>query len=194
MAARAPATIYVRLFWEFNDPPTDTNGTWGVCDSGRTPAQLVSTWRFVVDRFRRDGALNVKWVWNPDGTMGSQMYGDTCGSLGAAYPGDAYVDLRGFDAYGYDVAAQYAAENAQAGSSRPMLLGEIGAADPDGSPWVDGLSKMLNDGSLPGIAAVVWFNDGSTAFSQNPNTRDAVRTMLATPAFISPSSTPASSN
>jgi hypothetical protein len=194
MGAKAPATILVRLFWEFNDPPSNSSAAgWSVCRSGRSPAQLVSTWQHVVNRFRADGATNVKWVWNPDGTLGSQMYGSSCGSLGAAYPGDAYVDYRGFDSYGYPNQAQYDAENAQTGSSRPMLLGETGAHDgSSGPPWVNDLSSRLNGIYMPEVAAVVWFNEDDTAFSGNPQTQAAVRAMLSTAAF-SPAAAPPSS-
>jgi hypothetical protein len=179
--AKAPHQVYIRLFWEFNDPPTGTNSDWGVCQSSHTPTQLVKSWRSIVDRFRADGATNVKWVWNADGTMGSQMYGNRCGSVGAAYPGDDYVDFRGFDDYEYDTRAQYNALNAQTRSSRPMLLGEVGASDRDaqnGARWVNNLSKLLENGSLPQIQAVVYFNDGSSAFRSNPNIHAAVKTML----------------
>jgi hypothetical protein len=179
--ATAPHLVYIRLFWEFNDPPSGTNSDWSVCHSSHTPAQLVQSWRSIVDRFRADGATNVKWVWNPDGTMGSQMYGHHCGSVGAAYPGDDYVDFRGFDDYEYDTRAQYDALDAQTGSSKPMLLGEVGASDsgsPKGATWITNLSKLLENGSLPQIQAVVYFNEGSHAFRSNPNTHAAVKAML----------------
>jgi hypothetical protein len=179
--AKAPHRVYIRLFWEFNDPPSDANGTWGICHSSRTPTQLVDSWRSIVERFRADGAINVRWVWNPDGTMGSQMYGDECGSVGSAYPGDAYVDFRGFDDYEYDTRAQYDALNKQVGGSKPMILGEFGASDRDvqgGATWVSSLSKLLNNGSLPQIQAIVYFNEGGQAFSSNPKTHAAVKAML----------------
>lgn len=182
---KAPNRVYIRLFWEFNDPPSNTtNATWGVCHSTRTPAQLVQSWRSIVDRFRADGATNVRWVWNPDGTLGSQMYGDECGSIAAAYPGDSYVDFRGFDTFGNNNQHQYDRQNAQTGSSKPMLLGEVGGLDSNGEQsWVAGLSTLLNNGSLPLVQAVVYFNDSDWAFGSNPNVHAAVKSTLATTAF-----------
>jgi len=181
IGAKAPHQVYIRLFWEFNDPPTTTNRNWGVCQSSRTPSQLVRSWRSIVDRFRADGATNVRWVWNPDGTMGSQMNRDSCGSVGAAYPGDDYVDFRGFDDYEYDTHAQYDALNRQTGSSKPMLLGEFGASDGDlggGASWVNNLGTLLSNGSLPQVEAIIYFNDGDQAFSSNPQTHAAVKALL----------------
>ena len=66
--------------------------------------------------------------------------------------------------------------NAQTHSSKPMLLGEFGGTDkqhPDGASRVNNLSKLLDNGSLPQIQAVVYFNDGSQAFRSNPNTHAA---------------------
>ncbi|MDP9246755.1 MAG: hypothetical protein M3O95_01480, partial [Candidatus Dormibacteraeota bacterium] len=194
--ANAPQQVYIRLFWEFNDPPSDTNGSWGVCHSRRGPEQLVQSWRSIVDRFRADGATNVKWVWNPDGTMGSQMYGDDCGSMAAAYPGDAYVDFRGFDDYAYDTKAQYDALNTQTGSSKPMLLGEIGATDhdgPGGAKWIQSLGALLDSGSVPQLLGIVYFNEKTQALSSNPETHAALKALLkqasATPAAGTPQPT-----
>jgi beta-mannanase len=109
------------------------------------------------------------------------MYHDSCGSVGAAYPGDSYVDFRGFDDYEYDTQAQYDALNRQTASSKPMLLGEFGASDGDiggGAGWLDNLSTMLRNGSLPQVQAIVYFNDGAQAFRSNPQTHAAVKALL----------------
>jgi hypothetical protein len=183
-------TIMIRLFWEFNDP-SGGNGDFYVCKTSHTPASLVTTWRYIVNRFRTDGATNVKWVWNPDGTMGSQMYGSQCGSVGTAYPGDSYVDYRGFDTYDYNNQAQYNAENTQTGSALPMIIGEFGTTDSaGGSPWLNDLSTRINDGAMAQVAAVVWFNDQSWVINSpsNPTTDAALKAMLQTTAFQSGSS------
>lgn len=173
-------TILVRLMWEFNDP-SGGNGDFYVCHTNHTPGSLVTTWRYIVNRFRYDGATNVRFVWNPDGTMGTQMYGNECGSLKAAYPGDAYVDYRGFDTYDYDSQAEYDAENAQTASGRPMLLGEFGTTDATGGPaWVTDLGARIQRGQMGEVAGVVYFDDQQWAITppSNPNTAAAVTTML----------------
>src|SRR5262249_22189611 len=93
LGSKAPATIYFRMFHEFNQLITSTNPgyPWGICGAtSNQPFDLVAAWRHIHDRFMQAGATNVKFIWSPDGTFSAtSMYdGSTCAPLSAAYPGD----------------------------------------------------------------------------------------------------------
>jgi hypothetical protein len=177
MAARAPSVIYLRLFHEFNDPLDPGTGSgypWGVgAGTQNQPADLVAAWRHVHDRFAAAGATNVRFIWCPDGVNLDVS------RLRAAYPGDAYVDLAGWDTYGYDMAAAYSVVSQV--SQRPFALAEVGATDP---AWVRDLTTNLRAGRYPRIRAVIWFDQGSSRLDANPAVQSAVRDMLATPPFL----------
>jgi hypothetical protein len=160
------------------------NGYWDSAWQGvenganaTAPAQFASAWRRVVTVFRREGASNVRWVFNPN--TGNAV---THSSSGASnwnwwknyYPGDDWVDYVG--AHGYNAPRAFSmpyqdytslfygpdADNmlrdmlAQL-PNKPILLGEIAMeADARKPEWIrDAYDRMLAD---PRIAGAVWFN------------------------------------
>jgi len=77
--------IMLRMWWEFN-------GNWMIGSGcGQT---YIDAWRRVVGIFRERGATNVGFWWSPQ-----EGYDRTCSSN--SYPGDAYVDWVGSDAYNW---------------------------------------------------------------------------------------------
>jgi hypothetical protein len=90
--------MIIRLAHEFN-------GNW--CPSYgqafETAAQFVAGWQHVVTLFRTQGALNVRWCWNPNvwGKPFDNAIDPTVadGSGVNWYPGDAYVDIVALDSY-----------------------------------------------------------------------------------------------
>jgi len=138
--------ILLRWAWEMNLAGTNgkawiylgypTNG------SNPSPAQVaaaqtnfVTAWRQIRNIFDANGAANVIWLWNPgagnDAAPGQSAGGYTDGF----YPGDAYVDWIGIDAYNrqddafadtYTVEPSYGYTNMTA-HAKPLLIGETGA-------------------------------------------------------------------
>jgi hypothetical protein len=166
-ASRKPREIWIRIFHEFNIPAF----TWST--EKNRPADLVAAWRHVHDRFAAAGADNVRWIWNPDGTYP--------GRISPGYPGDAYVDYTGWDTYGYDNPTNYQAVSAV--SQKPMVIGEFGPSDDGGVSRMKEFTDKVAGGSYPLIRAMVYFDEGKWSINGNPSVRDALKQMLASPAF-----------
>ena len=83
VAATYP-TLIVRLGWEFNIK----SFPWA---AGGREAQFVAYWRRIVT-IGRKAAPSVRYDWCP-------LAGNANANVVAAYPGDAYVDVIGLDAY-----------------------------------------------------------------------------------------------
>jgi hypothetical protein len=81
--------VFVRLDWEMN---ATWYPDWNM--PAVTPAQFIAGWRHVYDIFQSTGAANAAFVWCPNLWNGP-------GGLGPDtwYPGAAYVDWLGVDAY-----------------------------------------------------------------------------------------------
>jgi mannan endo-1,4-beta-mannosidase len=85
-------------------PWAEMNGDWvpfqptarGDRPAGGTYAQFVSAWRYLVTFFRRHGATNVRWVFNPT----TDTYAQTT-AVSRIWPGTAYVDVLGLDGYNW---------------------------------------------------------------------------------------------
>jgi chitodextrinase len=78
-------TVMLRMFHEFDMPHL----SYHAC--GDT---FKAMWQRVVDVFKREGATNVGFWWSPN-----EGYDRAC--VAASYPGDAYVDWVGSDAYNW---------------------------------------------------------------------------------------------
>ncbi|HET9167852.1 MAG TPA: glycosyl hydrolase [Actinospica sp.] len=81
--------VFIRLDWEMN---ASWYPDWNL--PGVTPAQFIASWRHVYQVFQSEGAGNAAFVWCPTLWNGpGGLSPDTW------YPGDAYVDWLGIDAY-----------------------------------------------------------------------------------------------
>jgi hypothetical protein len=81
--------VFIRLDWEMN---ADFYPDWNL--PGVTPAMFIAAWQHVYDIFQKEGATNAAFVWSPNLWDGpGNLSPDTW------YPGDAYVDWLGVDAY-----------------------------------------------------------------------------------------------
>ena len=170
IAAYSTHPILLRIFHEFNDPQAGDSGyPWGVGGgNGNRPADLVAAWRHIHNRFAAAGANNVRFVWCPDGVNLDLQ------RLQASYPGDAYVDFAGWDAYGYDTATDY--QTVSRLTQKPIVLAEIGSTD---AAWIADLTSKLRVGTYARIRALVWFDEGSWRLDANPALRPAVTAMVS---------------
>jgi hypothetical protein len=173
--------VWLRIFHEFNDPynPSTQDGyPWGVAGGTQnTPDQMVAAWRHVYERFRANGATNVKFVWTPDGVNMADS-----ALLRASYPGDAYVDYTGWDTYdNYPNQAAYQTLT-QIAPQKQAIIAEVGASNTE-VPWLTSLGDAINGGQMPLVRAVVWFDQDQWSMHDNLAVEAALRTMLAGPAF-----------
>jgi len=170
-AAATHKEIWLRLFHEFNDCQSTGGYPWQTCHWSQST--WVAAWQHVYNRFHTDGATNVKFIWEPDGTS-------SITNIGPYYPGDGYVDFTGWDDYGYNTAANY--QQVASVSSKRMVLGEVAGTDSQNA-WLQAMGSGINGGSYPLIHAVVWFDIGTVTIAGNPQVEATLNSMLAGPAF-----------
>lgn len=157
--------VYLRLFHEMNFQ----GYPWAYGTNGNTAEDLVSAWRYVHNRFARAGAANVRWVWCPNPENGVVPFD-------AIYPGDAYVDWFGVDAYnggtqfdwgGWRSARQIVEQTYRIfqtlAPTKPVMLAEVSSVEQGGSKaqWITDLFAAT-PAALPNIRAIVWFHENWT--------------------------------
>ncbi|HUR18798.1 MAG TPA: glycosyl hydrolase [Acidimicrobiales bacterium] len=86
LVAKGRGSDTIRLGWEFNG----NWFPWSVTDANK--ADFMTYWRRVVTAMRSVPGANFRFTWNP--TLGRLYVAPD-----SAYPGDAYVDYIGLDAY-----------------------------------------------------------------------------------------------
>ena len=98
-------------------------------------SNFVAAWRQIRTIFDANGAANVIWLWNPGADNDSAPGQSAGGYTDGFFPGDAYVDWIGLDAYNrkdeafsdtYTANANYGYTN-MAAHAKPLLIGETGA-------------------------------------------------------------------
>lgn len=169
-------TIYLRPLHEFNAGWY----VWGGAKNGGIdggPSLVKQCWIYIVDRFRKLKADNVKWIWCPhEPSMNVPM--DEWNHIRNYWPGDEYVDLLGIDGFNfypenperekpsfYDFESLFAEMYAQvmALSNKPIFImtgtaefsreGKI-SSKPD---WInDAFEKIRNNYTR--ITIVCWFH------------------------------------
>jgi hypothetical protein len=176
-ALRVP--VFLRWAWEMN-------GDWYPWSGSRNGADLAATekykraWRRIHRLFEAEGADNVAWVWSPNY---ASIPNERDSGPSAAwndprnyYPGDAYVDWVGIDAYniGYWLSWDEMLRNPGLPSiydiyagRKPIMIAETSsqeAAEATSSPsgaskaaWIaDTLRAIKSD--YAGIKAFLWFH------------------------------------
>lgn len=150
--------VFVRLDWEMN---ADFYPDWNL--PGVTPPMYVAAWQHVYDIFQKDGATNAAFVWCPNLWNGP---GDL--SASAWYPGDAYVDWTGVDAYpqsasesfiqtgpgGLDDTVKFAVQH-----DKPLMVAEWAPAlpQPDTTAAMDLILDFAADNPKT-VKALVYFD------------------------------------
>jgi hypothetical protein len=153
--------VFIRLDWEMN-------GTWYPewSKPGVSPSAYIAAWRHIRTVFRDAGATNAAFVWCPNvGEFGGEPWTDW-------YPGSAYVDWVGLDAYpepsdltanvsgpgGMNALAQYAQQ-----LGKPAMLAEWAPGDPAQDPAATMDAVFSWAARYPdGVKALVYFNFPAT--------------------------------
>lgn len=144
----------VPILWR---PLHESQGGW-FWWGARGPQPFVALWRLMYDRLVNvDGVHNLIWVF-------------TAGDDPAWYPGDAYVDVVGIDAYPKDIrdpqSELWTELIGQFSGKKPLAVAEFG-----GVPDVERMHRLGNDW----VYAVPWNND----LGPKKNTPEALKEIYA---------------
>jgi beta-mannanase len=140
------------------------------------PEEYVAAWRHVRARFRRAGADNALFVWNP------VAHGPR--PLAPLFPGEEEVDWVAVDGRGPAPFATALApailELWQLAPDRPLMIAETGTPPgPGKAAWIaDTLAHT------EGVDALVWFEFDTDADWRLAECLEAARGALDTPAFV----------
>ncbi|HEX2092824.1 MAG TPA: glycosyl hydrolase [Longimicrobiaceae bacterium] len=168
------------------EPAWEMNGNWnyawqGVTNGGDAgaPDRYRQAWRRVVEIFRREGAVNVRWVFNPN--VGNPVTQRATGPshwnwYGHYYPGDSYVDYVG--AHGFNAprlwggswqnpavmfdgpeADHILSDLARRYPGKPIIIGEFASDEGTGEAkarWIREAYTHLR--SRPNVIGAVWFH------------------------------------
>jgi hypothetical protein len=166
-AARAyGGTVMLRLFWEWNIPGM----AWGTQDA----QTFITAWRRIVNVVRSEGATNVGFFYCPDEGYRKLAV--------AGYPGDAYVDWVGSDAYNHNRTDVYSTAfkrgwaefgeifyhtpsvslHDQLGSRKPFVVGETGTPEDTAvagrkGAWLRNAGSFVRD-KMPNVKGFLYFD------------------------------------
>jgi beta-mannanase len=134
---------------------------WSTGVNGNRPGDYVAAWRHVRARFRRAGADNAVWVWNPIAAY------DGSAPLRAVFPGADEVDWVAVDGYNWgntrawgwqsyaDVFGSTIAALRDLAPQRPVMIAETGCAPDARKPaWI---RSTFAAARADGVDALVWF-------------------------------------
>jgi mannan endo-1,4-beta-mannosidase len=163
----------------------EMNGNWyswaaKAAVSPANRAQLyVEAYRYIWNKFQAAGVINVTWVWGPNISYGGSE------PLKNVYPGDAFVDVVGFDGYfqyptsTFDSVFVPSISELRQFTGKPLMIAETGVA---GAAAPAQLASIFQGCSLYGIIAIVYFNvaqDGSDSTHQDWDLRKNLPAMSA---------------
>jgi beta-mannanase len=134
---------------------------WSTGVNGNRPGDYVAAWRHVRERFRRAGADNAVWVWNPVTAY------DGSTPLRGLFPGAREVDWLAVDGYNWgalkrwgwqsygDIFAPTLRAFRALAPRRPAMIAETGSAP--GARRAAWITDTLRGARRDGVRAVVWF-------------------------------------
>jgi hypothetical protein len=125
LVSAGQSNAYLRLGWEFD-------GSWmpWAATTASAEASFASYFQQIVTSMRSVSGEHFRFVWNPDaGAFTQSGY-----SVAAAYPGNAYVDVIGLDAYDQSWATPQTPSNAWSSTTLPTLTAAQQFATSHGKP------------------------------------------------------------
>jgi len=186
------------MFLAFHHEPTTVNNH----DRCGTPAEFISAWQHVHDRFTADGVTNVTWAW----TMTAWSF--TQENAYKYYPGDSYVDVIASDGYNWfgcvfhpgpwrePVEVFQAFHDFGVDHNKPMVIAEYGTGEDVDIPgrkgqWFTNFADLMKQ--WPDIKGVAYFNVGNGSCDRYIDTSetslDGFNTNGADPYFNPPTGT-----
>lgn len=134
---------------------------WSTGANGNRPRDYVAAWRHVRARFRRAGATNAIWVWNPIASY------DGSTPLRQLFPGAGEVDWVAVDGYNWgsvrdwgwqsfaDIFAPTLRGLRALAPGHPVMIAETASAP--GTRRAAWVTDTLRSAHADGVGAVVWF-------------------------------------
>jgi Glycosyl hydrolase family 26 len=134
---------------------------WSTGVNGNRPGDYIAAWRHVRARFRRAGATNVIWVWNPIAAYGGST------PLRELFPGANQIDWVAVDGYNWgntrdwgwqtyaDIFAPTLTALRALAPDRPIMIAETASAP--GAQKAAWVADALRSAHADGLAALVWF-------------------------------------
>ena len=187
--------VLLRWSWEMNGSWSVgggyQNNTPGTTDG---PAKYVAAWRRIHDRFAASGVTNVAWVWCPNG---NDVPSDAWNHWTAYYPGDAYVDWVGVDAYNWGTyrtpdgwhsfATGISPVYSDYATRKPFIVAETASAEDGGDKgaWIVQMQADIK-AMYPALAALVWFDQFKETdwhVDSSPGSLTAYQALAADPYF-----------
>jgi hypothetical protein len=197
--------VLIRFLHEFN-------GNWYVWSGNKNgninggPEKVIQVWKYVVDRFRKIGADNVKWLWVPHGPSTDRSE-ESWNDVANYWPGDDYVDWIGLDGYNFypndpwggprpfrdfDNCFKELYDACKVLGNQPMMIAEFGTGEFEldnfnKANWLtDAFSKIKND--YPRIKIFTWFNINKELdwrANSSPEALAAFKKAMKDPFFLS---------
>ncbi|WP_297766135.1 glycoside hydrolase family 26 protein [uncultured Muriicola sp.] len=196
--------VLIRFLHEFN-------GNWYVWSGNKNgnveggPEKVVAVWKYVVDRFKKIGADNVKWLWVPHGPS-TDLSTEAWNDVSNYWPGDAYVDWIGLDGYNFypqdpwggarplrdfDNCFRDLYDSCAVLGKQPMMIAEFGTGEFQSgnfnkAAWVrDAFTKIKTE--YPRLKIFTWFNINKELdwrVNSSPEALSTFRTAMQDPYFI----------
>jgi Glycosyl hydrolase family 26 len=155
-AKKTRAPVVISFGHEMNSPQFP----WGFTHV--SPAVFVAAWRHIHNVFTKAKAHNVIWCWNPNRPAGPSAPGPPSDPAHYWWPGNAYVNWVGIDAYYRTPTSTFASvfdapvAEIRAFTTKPVLIAETGAAPgPREAAQIFSLFDGVQDNHLLGV---VWFD------------------------------------
>jgi hypothetical protein len=170
----------------------DGGGEGGAGLSG--PEKYVAAWRHVHDIFVQVGATNVVWIWC---IIVTDVPSDPWNHWTNYYPGDAYVDWVGLDAYNWGSSSSCCVWESftdlidspyqDYATRKPIMLPETASAEVGGDKgaWITAMHAAIVS-QYTDIKAVVWFDinkETDWRIASSPSALAAYKAMALDPYF-----------
>jgi beta-mannanase len=165
-------------------PLHEMNGNWdpwGGTVGNNTPAKIISEWRRIHGLFA--GVSNVKFAWDVNNIS---VPNTTANSIGAYYPGDAYVDYVAVDGFNFgsqtwDQVFPSSLMNQLSSYGKPIYILSTGSVPgSQKAQWIKDMGVGIK--KYPKIAGWVWFNqdggDGNWLINSDSASLSAFKSIL----------------
>lgn len=176
-------------------PMHEMNGNWYPWSeraNGNRAGDYVKAWRRIVSVADKAGASNIEWVWCVNAVYPGSI------PISGLYPGAAYVDWVGLDAYNFGGSGWIDAGDLMyptyqslrsLAPTKPVMIAETGSAETGGdkADWIHWLFDDIEQGYYPALGALVWFNwndGGAWSIESSPAAQAAFRAGIGSPTFV----------
>jgi beta-mannanase len=197
MRAQGARDLKAEIFLRWGHEMNGDWYPWAGANNGKAAggaAKYIAAYRHVHDLFVADGATNVVWVWCP---LVTDVPNESWNHWTNYYPGDAYVDWVGLDAYNWGTSSscctwQTFAELSTSlygdyAGKKPLIIPETASAEFGGNKaaWITDFRQQLKT-NFTAIKAVVWFDinkETDWRIASSPATLAAYKAMALDPFF-----------